>query len=174
MTTGLHLCLCNRLKAKVIGGTETIRADRCENAPLISQSELQKVERGTISCAIDGNNMLFGKMVWQRYCFCSIKLLTQQHFRICFMLVKKYKKTVYVLVPKMIHLCNRCISGMDLFDQFVAKYRFRIRSEKWRWAFFFWSIDVCIVNSWIIFKSMKKSYISLLEVRGEVVQQVLK
>ena len=77
-------------------------------------------------------------------------------------------------MPKIVHSYNRCMGGVNLFDQFVANYRIRIYVEKWWWAFFSWSIDACILNSWIIFKSVKKSSISLLEVRREVNQQVLK
>ena len=77
-------------------------------------------------------------------------------------------------MPKIIHSYNRCMGGVHLFDQFAANYRIRIRSKKWWWVFFSWSIDACIVNSWIIFKSVKRSSISLLELHREVVQQLLK
>ena len=36
-------------------------------------------------------------------------------------------------MPKIIHSYNRCMGGVDLFDQFVANYRIRIRSKKWWW-----------------------------------------
>ena len=52
------LPLLDRLKAKGVGGTGTIRAEKCENAPLLSKSELEKLGRGAMSCSFDGNNML--------------------------------------------------------------------------------------------------------------------
>ena len=33
------------------------------------------------------------------------------------------KKHVDVPMPKIIHLYNRCMGGVNLFDQFVANYR---------------------------------------------------
>ena len=77
-------------------------------------------------------------------------------------------------MPKIVHSYNRCMGGVNLFDQFVANYRIRIYVAKMVVSVFFWSIDACILNSWIIFKSVKKSSISLLEVHREVIQQVLK
>ena len=68
---------------------------------------------------------------------------------------KKQKKNVHVPMPLMIHSYNRCMEEVDLFDQFVANYHIRIKSEKWWWTFFSWSIGACIVNSWILFKSVK-------------------
>ena len=76
-------------------------------------------------------------------------------------------------MPQIIHSYNCCMDGVDLFDQFVAYYRICLRSKKW-WWFFSWSINACFVNPWIIFKSVKKSCISLLEFRREVVKQVPK
>ena len=32
-------------------------------------------------------------------------------------------------MPKIIYSYNRCMGGVDLFDQFVANYRIRIRSK---------------------------------------------
>ena len=77
-------------------------------------------------------------------------------------------------MPEMVHTYNRNMGGVDLFDQFVANYRIRIRSKKWWWPFFSWSIDACVVNAWIMYKSIKGSSISLLNFRREVAQQALK
>ena len=167
------LPLLDRLKAKGVGGTGTIRADRCENAPLLTKSELEKLGRGAMSCSFDGNNMLV------RWCDNAIVSVASncQITNTCKSVSrwsKKQKKRVDVPMPEIIHSYNRCMGGVDLFDQFVANYRIRIRSKKWWWVFFSWSIDACIVNSWIIFKSVKRSSISLLEFRREVLQQLLK
>ena len=40
------------------------------------------------------------------------------------------------------------MGGVDLFDQFVATYRVRIRSKKWWWPFFAWAVDSSMANAW--------------------------
>ena len=77
-------------------------------------------------------------------------------------------------MPQMIHCYNRFMGGVDLIDQFIANYRIRIRSKKWWWLFFSWSVDACLINAWLMYKSVKKSSILLLEFRREIPQQALK
>ena len=78
-------------------------------------------------------------------------------------------------MAKIVHSYNRCMGGVTLFNQSICceLSHLYIRSKNGGGRFF-WSIDACFLNSWIIFKSVKKSCISLLEIRREVIQQVLK
>ena len=41
-------------------------------------------------------------------------------------------------------------------------------------ALFSWSIDACIVNGWLLYRSIKTGSLSLLDFRREVAQQLLK
>ena len=75
---------------------------------------------------------------------------------------QKKKKEIDVSMHEMVHTYKRNMGGVDLFDQFVANYRIRIRSKKWWWPFFSWSIDAYIVDAWIMYKSIKGFSISLL------------
>ena len=77
-------------------------------------------------------------------------------------------------MPEMVHTYNPKMGGVDLFDQFVANYRIRIRSKKCWWPIFSWSIDAGVVNAWIMYKSIKRSSIFLLGFRRKVAQQALK
>ena len=49
------------------------------------------------------------------------------------------KKQLDVPMPKPFKVYNSQMGGVDLFDQFVANYRVRIRPNKWWWPFFGWS-----------------------------------
>ena len=113
--------MLDRLKAKGVGEIGTIRADRCKNFPLLSISELEKLGRGAMSCSFDGNNMLM------RWCDNAIVFVASncQIINTCKSVSrwsKKKKKHVDVPMPKIIHSYNRCVSGVDMFDQFVANY----------------------------------------------------
>ena len=67
-------------------------------------------------------------------------------------------------MPKIIHSYNRCMDGVDWCNQFFQIIAFAYVAK----------IDACIVNSWIIFKLVKKNSISILKFHREVIQQVLK
>ena len=67
VSEGYHLFFDNRftsfelldmLKEHKIGAIGTIRADRCENAPLPSKKDTEKSGRGTYSQVSDGNHVL--------------------------------------------------------------------------------------------------------------------
>ena len=40
------------------------------------------------------------------------------------------------------------MGGVVLFDQQVSVYRIRIRSKKWWWPLFAWSLNAQVVNAW--------------------------
>ena len=69
---------------------------------------------------------------------------------------REQKRRIDVPMPQMIHCYNRFMGGVDLIDLFIANYRIRIRSKKWWWPFFSWSVDACLVNAWLMYKSVKK------------------
>ena len=167
------LSLLDKLRADGIGGTGTIRADRCEKSPLQTKKELEKKERGSSSYASDGSNLIvrwYDNAVISVASNCELSSTTKLVSRWS----RKQKRRIDVPMPQMIHRYNRFMGGEDLIDQFIANYRIRIRSKKWWWPFFSWSVDACLVSAWLMYKSVKKSSISLLDFRREVAQQALK
>jgi len=167
------LSLLDELKKRNIGGTGTIRADRCQNAPLPSKKDLEKRGRGSSSYACDGSNMI---VRWCDNAVVSVatNCVLNEDVTAVPRWSRKDRKKIDVPMPKVIHQYNQSMGGVDLFDQFVSNYRIRIRSKKWWWPFFSWSVDACVVNSWVMFKSVKKTPIPLLEFRREIAQQILK
>ena len=65
------------------------------------------------------------------------------------------------------------MGGVDLFDQFVANYRVRIRSKKWWWPFFAWSLNSAAVNSWRLYRNLHGNKIPLLQFIREIVLESL-
>ena len=55
------------------------------------------------------------------------------------------------------------MGGVDLFDQFVSAYCVRIRSKKWWWPFFAWSINAAAVTAWRLFHKIHGNNIPLLK-----------
>ena len=114
----------DRLKVDGIGETGTIRADRCGKVPLAPKAELENQKRGSMFYACDGSNMIV------RWCGNAIVPVASScqlsnSSRLVSRWSMKQKKRVDVPMSHMIHLYNRCMGGVDLFDQFVV-----IRSKK--------------------------------------------
>ena len=65
------------------------------------------------------------------------------------------------------------MGGVDLFDQFVATYRVRIRSKKWWWPFFAWSVNAAMVNAWLLYHQVKEPKIKLIDFERYVVLKLL-
>ena len=167
------LQLLDELKSDGIGATGTIRADRCCGAPLNEKKELQRLVRGSASYASDGSNVI---VRWYDNAVVSVatNCFVNDSIKAAPRWSRKERKKVLVSMPEMIHSYNRNMGGVDLFDQFIANYRIKIRSKKWWWPFFSWSIDACIVNGWLLYQSIKTGSLSLLDFRREVAQQLLK
>lgn len=63
--------------------------------------------------------------------------------------------------------------GVDLFDQFVSTFYVQIRSKKWRWPFFAWSINATAVNALRLFRKIHGNSIPLLNFLRELVLETL-
>src|SRR5436190_24281648 len=59
------------------------------------------------------------------------------------------KKKITIDVPGPIAKYNTNMGGVDLCDEFVATYRCGIRTKKWWWPIFAWSIDIFCVQGWL-------------------------
>ena len=59
------------------------------------------------------------------------------------------------------------MGGVDLFDQFVSKYRLHIKSKKWWQPFFALAENVSISNPWNLFHTVQKQKIGMLEFQIE-------
>ena len=104
------LSLLDRLKANGIGRIGTIRADRCEKAPLQSKKELEKKGRGSFSYASDGKNMvvkLCDNLVATVASNCTLTESTKLVPRWS----RKQKKKIDVIMPEMVHTYNRNMGG---------------------------------------------------------------
>ena len=54
--------------------------------------------------------------------------------------------------PEAIHNYNKYMLGVDKLDQLMSYYSFLHKSVKWWRKVFFWMVEMCVVNSYIIFQ----------------------
>jgi hypothetical protein len=83
------------------------------------------------------------------------------------------------LRPNVIDDYNNGMNGVDVADQLRNQYRFDhwMRKRKWWWSFWFWGIQVSLVNSYLLYKTAHlyiwkkdpKTIISQYEFRYQIV-----
>ena len=77
---------------------------------------------------------------------------------------RKEKQHVQISQPHLIKSYNQRMGGVDLHDNFVAKYRVRVKAKKWWWPLFVDMLDSAVVNACHIHRFLKKLTISSLSV----------
>ena len=86
---------------------------------------------------------------------------------------KQKKKKADIAIPNTHLLYNQQMGGVDLFDQFVATYRARIRSKRWWWPFFTWSLNAAAVNAWLLHKKIEGKNVPMVTFMREIVLTML-
>lgn len=67
----------------------------------------------------------------------------------------------------------RTLSGVDLFDATIAKYRISIRSRKWYWCLFSWVLSALAVNAWKLYGRATGESQAFLPFLRQACQQML-
>ncbi|GBP44061.1 Chimeric ERCC6-PGBD3 protein [Eumeta japonica] len=52
---------------------------------------------------------------------------------------------------------NAYMGGVDLIDTFIGRYRIGMRSRKWYLRIFYHSLDMTVINSWLVYKYLKRN-----------------
>lgn len=69
---------------------------------------------------------------------------------------------------------NKFMGGTDLMDENTNRYHVSIRSKKWWWAIFSWTLDVCFQNAWHLYNMSQRPKIPQLEFERAVAVNYLK
>ena len=64
----------------------------------------------------------------------------------------KEKKHINVQCPGLIKSYNRNMGGVDKCDMLLALYRNQQKSKKWYKRIMFHMLDLCVVNSWLLYR----------------------
>ena len=96
--------------------------------------------------------------------------------------VKRYsqeaKKRIDIPQPKVVHVYNRYMGGVDRLDQNLAAYMINLRSKKWWWPLFRFCIDVAINNAYQLYRIKQlnegESRMDALEFRRVIVETYYK
>ncbi|GFS99265.1 uncharacterized protein TNCV_1600931 [Trichonephila clavipes] len=78
-------------------------------------------------------------------------------------------------MPNLINSYNKRMGDVDHHDWLAGLYSIKFRGKKWYWAIFIHSLDMAMVNAWIIHKTLNKDEaLNLKEFRRTVTTVYLK
>lgn len=170
----LLLYLKNELGIFSLG---TFRSNRVGGCPMEADKILAKRDRGSYIFRSDQDKgviivkWLDNKCVLIGSTLCGIEPLTT---------VKRYSKTekkkVNVNCPALIHEYNKHMGGVDKANSLLGLYRTPSRARRWYYGIFTYLLDMCVVNSWLVYKNdcslLKKKPVSLKNFRMEVARSL--
>ena len=166
------LPLLDQLSAAGIGGTGTARENRIPKDCILTPSaKMNKLKRGSISSVCTEDVAL---VRWTDNK--SVTMMSNTHGVEPMQKVTRWsrqeKKKVTVDMPYSVAVYNRTMGGVDLHDQFVSSYRIRIRSKKWWWPLFNWTINSAVVNAWLMYRMLGHNIPLLQFIREYVLETI--
>lgn len=75
--------------------------------------------------------------------------------------------------PQLLIEYNKYMNGVDKFDQLKSTYGVDRKSHKWWHRIFFFFLDACIVNSFIIYKGLNLEKMTMKDFRLAVVEYLI-
>ena len=155
----------------------TVRINRVPNSKMPTEKELKSQGRGSMVekvAIIDGVQL--GLVSWFDNKVVNIlssyvgsnPVTTKKRFS------KKDKKYVEINSPKAVDVYNNYMGGVDLLDSLLGLYRIQLRSRKWYKKIFFHMIDMCVVNSWILWRRKSDQYMPLFDFKLLIAEHLCK
>lgn len=141
------------LKYKKINAAGTIRVNRFNKPPLITDQQAKKKPRGfSEEIVSEGSEIILCKWSDNRSVVLASNFIGKGEEDE----VKRWNKTnkqyVHVKRPQVVKMYNRSMGGVDKLDHLIALYRIYVRSRKWTLRMFFHGVDLAIVNSWLEYR----------------------
>ncbi|GBP30947.1 Chimeric ERCC6-PGBD3 protein [Eumeta japonica] len=70
---------------------------------------------------------------------------------------KANKTRVKISCSHIIQEYNAHVGGVDLMNSFIGRYRIGMRSRKWYLRIFYHLLDMTVINSWLVYKYLKRN-----------------
>lgn len=85
---------------------------------------------------------------------------------------KKYKD---ITSPQSVDVYNQHMGGVDLLDSMLGYYRIHLRSRQWYKRIFFHMVDMCLVNTWLLWRRINSNqYMTLFDFKLTVSEHLRK
>lgn len=136
------------LGVKCIG---TVRPNRTGGAPLMTDKDL--IKRGRGACDFRSAEGVLAVKWFDNKC---VNLLSNAYGIMPFSTVKRWSKEsrteITIPCPSLISAYNEHMGGLDLSDMLVHRYKTPAKSRRWYIPLFGYILDLCIANSWLLYK----------------------
>ncbi|KAG9283213.1 piggyBac transposable element-derived protein 3-like [Astyanax mexicanus] len=153
------LSLLDEMTKRGYGSCGTIRDNRLFDVPFTPKNEFNKLPRGTTQVLTEGEKLL---VCWKDNNVVTMATNIERH---------AYDQ---VRQPQCIKQYNEHMGGVDLHDQQASRYSITIRSKKWWWPIFAWSLNSALVNSHYFYRDVMGGTIDLLTFTRVVAQSLIK
>ena len=161
------LPLLKHLRAKEIGCTGTIRADRWQDCPLPPKNRFSKNPKGSYQGYWD-NSTGIELVLWNDNGAVTMgsNFESIEPVGVAKRWSKDAKDYVNVPRPALIASYNKSMGGTDQMDQAISTYRPSIRNRKWYWPLFSYCVSVGLYNSWLLYRKLERDCSFLDHVRS--------
>lgn len=167
------LSLIDEMTKRGYGCTGTLRQNRLFAVPFKPMAEFQKLQRGSTEVLSEGEKLL---VRWRDNSVVTVASNVEDVYSE--VPVKRWNKERkaynYLQQPQIIHSYNQQMGGVDLHDLQVSRYHSTIRSKKWWWPIYAWTLHSAVVNSWLFHRDVMNGDYDLLGFQRVVAQSLLK
>ncbi|RXN29869.1 piggyBac transposable element-derived 3-like protein [Labeo rohita] len=167
------LSLIDEMTKRGYGCTGTLRQNRLFAVPFKPMGEFQKLQRGSTEVLSEGEKLL---VRWRDNSVVTVASNVEDVYSE--VPVKRWNKERkaydYLQQPHIIHSYNQQMGGVDLHDLQVSRYHSTIRSKKWWWPIYAWTLHSAVVNSWLFHRDVMNGDYDLLGFQRVVAQSLLK
>uniref|UniRef100_A0A8C5WHF7 Sp3 transcription factor n=2 Tax=Tetrapoda TaxID=32523 RepID=A0A8C5WHF7_9ANUR len=144
------------LKVKGQKAIGTIRRDRIEGCPLMTDAKLIKRGRGSCDFRINHKNgVVVCKWMDRRVVSLASNYVGTEPMGSCRRFDQKNKQHITVARPLIVQEYNNTVGGTDKTDMFLSLYRTFIKTRKWYLRLVFHLLDICVVNAWVAYRSLE-------------------
>ena len=161
----LSMDLLDHMGRRQLGVTGTLRQNRVHGIPLRTKKEAEKkMFRGetqavyTKDCAV---------IVWKdnKAVFMASNCDDVEPMGQCERYSRVEKKYVPVPQPAMNLAYNTHMGGVDLLDNSEKNYAITTRVKKWYWPVYTWFLNMCMVQSWRLYRAhmRERTRLALME-----------
>ncbi|TWW69316.1 Chimeric ERCC6-PGBD3 protein [Takifugu flavidus] len=166
------LSLMDEMTKRGYGSSGTMRQKRLFDVPFTPRNAFMKLPRGTSEVLCQGEKLL---VRWKDNNIVTVATNMEEKYTETS--VKRWNRHRRafdnVQQPKCISRYNEHMGGVDLHDLQVSRYHIAIRSKKWWWPIFAWSINSALVNGHLFYRDVIGGTIDLLTFSRIVSQSLL-
>lgn len=166
------LSLLDEMTKRGYGSYGTLRENRLHDVPFTASKKFMKLPRGTSEILTQGEKLL---VRWKDNNVVTVSTNMEKNYSDN--MVKRWNKEKrafdYIKQPNCISRYNEHMGGVDLHNLQVSRYQITIRSKKWWWPIFAWTLNSALVNSHVFYRDVVGGTIDLLTFSRIVAQSLM-